>query len=101
MAAWGFTEADYSPEQRQALHDESVFEVWPDNWRVVEVFDFLGTQWNVGPGGPVGLRYESFREARLRFGIPAGEWRELVDDLRVMEDAALEEMHAAKDSDGN
>lgn len=92
MAAFGFTEADYSPEQRQSLHDESVFNVWPDNWLSVSVFDAMGTQWNVGPGGPVGLRYEALREVRSHFRVTAARWPAVFDDLRLMEAVALEQM---------
>ena len=60
-------------------------EVWPDNWQAVAVFEWLGSQWNVGPGGPVGLRYEAFREARMRFRVPAVDWPDLCDAIQIME----------------
>jgi hypothetical protein len=60
------------------------------------VFRWLGSQWNVGAGGPVGLRYEVFPEARLRFGIKPEDWPDICDGLQVMEDAALAEMRKAK-----
>ena len=65
-------------------------EVWPDNWASVQVFASLSTQWNVGPGGVVGLRYESMPVVRECFGIGADEWPEVFHNLRVMEAAAVE-----------
>jgi hypothetical protein len=93
MAAFGLTPDDYSPEERQKLLADDTVGVWPDNWLSVCVFDAMGTQWNVGMGGPIGLRYESLREVRLRYAIPASEWRHVFDDLQLMEAHALEQMH--------
>lgn len=56
------------------------------------MFQWLITQWNVGPGGVVGLRYEVFPEARLRFDVKPEDWPDVCDCLQVMEGAALAEM---------
>jgi hypothetical protein len=76
--------------------DQFTAYVWPDNWQTCMVFRWLMSQWNYGPGGPVGLRYEVFPEARLRFGIKPEDWPAICDDLQLMEDAALEEMRKPK-----
>lgn len=87
MTFLGLTEADYITENPELL-------VWPDNWRAVLCFEALGHgNWNMGPNGPTGLRYEAFRELRLVMGIRASEWPELFSCLRIMETAALDEMH--------
>lgn len=67
-------------------------DVWPDNMLAAKVFEWLGSQWNVGPGGVVGLRYEAFPEARLRFGIAADAWPDVCDGIQIMESAAREVM---------
>jgi hypothetical protein len=69
-------------------------EVFPDNWRVIEFMDAIGGgAWNMGPGGPTGLKPESFREGRFTLAITRAEWPELLADLRVFESAALDEIH--------
>jgi hypothetical protein len=68
-------------------------EVWPDNLPAVNFFIALGGgSWNMGPNGPTGLRPEAFREVRLARRIRAGDWPDIFQDLRVLEDAALETM---------
>ena len=36
-----------------------VAELWEENVPTVQIFDDMLTQWNVGPRGIVGLRYEA------------------------------------------
>lgn len=72
-------------------HDE--FEVYPENWKAVQLFILLGTQWNVGPmGGFVGLRYESVESIMRISLIPVKNRLKLLHALRVMEFAVLDEM---------
>ena len=33
----------------------------------------------------MGLRYEAFREARMRFRVPAVDWPDLCDAIQIME----------------
>lgn len=69
-------------------------EVWPENWPAVVFFEALGFgSWNMGQGGPVGLRYEVFKEVRIALDISDKEWPELFRSIRILESAALEEMH--------
>ncbi len=65
-------------------------ELWQDNVETVEVFAGMMTQWNVGPGGAVGLRYEALPMVLRVRGVPAARRREVFDGLRIMERAALE-----------
>lgn len=68
-------------------------EVWPDCWDAVSFFAAIGPgAWSLGPGGPVGIRPEAFREVRLALGITAAQWREIYPDVRVLEEAAVETM---------
>lgn len=56
----------------------------------VEVFADMLSQWNVGPGGVIGLRYEALPVVLDLRGIPPAERADAVAGLRVMERAALE-----------
>jgi hypothetical protein len=92
MQFFGLTPKDY-PELNK------VVDVWPENWPAVLFFEALGFgNWNMGPAGPVGLRYESFREVKLARGIREDEWPELFESIRILEAAALDEIHG--DTDG-
>lgn len=67
------------------------FEVWPENWQVVEVFYALTTQWRVSLGwrGKVyqGLDYTAV-ESVLRM-LKVRNRAEVLSGLMVMEGAAL------------
>lgn len=56
------------------------------------LFEAMGTQWRVGPGGPVGLDYGVFPAVLRLEQIPRADWPEAFDMLRIMEAAALIEM---------
>src|SRR5512146_1127294 len=45
-------------------------EIWPDTMMSVCVFSAMLTQWNVGPGGDVGLNYASLPEGWRRLKVP-------------------------------
>ena len=70
-------------------------EVLPDTMRSVLVFDDLGSQWiYAGAGGvPTGIVYASIEPVLRVRRIAAEDWPEVFDDIRVMEAAALQEMH--------
>lgn len=88
MEFFGLRPEDY-PEKYKSSVD-----VWPENWLAVVFFEALGIgSWNMGPGGPVGLRYETFKEVRMAQGIADNEWPELFKSVRILESAALSEMH--------
>lgn len=70
--------------------------MWPDNWPAVCFFEAVGPgAWSLGPGGPVGIRPEAFREIRLALGITAAQWRDIYPDVCVLEGAAVETMRAS------
>lgn len=68
--------------------------VWPQNVRAVNLFVFLGTQWDVGPNGPYALNYDRMWKKMDRMNLTPEAYAELEDDLRTLEDAALEAMRA-------
>lgn len=80
-AAFGLTAEELAPPP---------VDVWPCVWPIVQAFQRLLTQWNVGPNGPVGLRYEAVDGVFRRLGIE--DDLAAFDDLRVMEAAALSVM---------
>lgn len=67
-------------------------EVWPDNELAVDLFQDLATQWlRAGMAGvETGLIYASIPAVFQIRGIPRKQWPQLFDDIRVMEDAALD-----------
>lgn len=67
-------------------------ELWPDNVVPVNVFTAMTTQWNVGPGGVVGLNYASLGEVWRRLKVPPDKRDAVFDDLRVMEVEAIKVM---------
>ncbi|WP_419186872.1 DUF1799 domain-containing protein [Pseudomonas putida] len=64
-------------------------EVWPDAWPVFCLFEALGTQWRLGPGGPSGLDYTAIPGTAKIIGLKYRELSEAFNDLRVMENEAL------------
>ena len=72
--------------------------MWPENGAAVALFEDMLTSWNVGPGGRVGLRYETLPLFMKASGIKRSRrnLREAIDGLKVMEQAALEAWAARK-----
>lgn len=65
----------------------------PENQLPFNVFCAMDTQWRVGAGGATGLDYGTLPTVMRFMGIKRGLWSEIWDAVRVMESAALEEMH--------
>ena len=64
-------------------------EIWPDQVEVVNLFSAVLTQWRMGPTGPVGLDYAGVEAVMRMRMVPAKERGQMLDDLRIMERAAL------------
>lgn len=64
-------------------------EVWPDAWSAFRLFDAMGTQWRVGPGGPSGLDYTAILSTAAMLGIRRRDLTDIFPDLRVMEVEAM------------
>ena len=80
----GLTLADIAPPLVALL---------PENQLPFSVFCAMDTQWRVGAGGATGLDYGTLPTVMRFMGIKRGLWSEIWDAVRVMESAALEEMH--------
>lgn len=72
--------------------EENAVDVWPDNAAAVSVMASMSTQWRVGPGGAYGLDYGVLPQVMRLRGIARSEWADVFDSVRVMEDAALEQI---------
>lgn len=69
---------------------EGELPIWPDNGDAVEVFSRMVTQWMyAGMGVPVGLRYEVLPLMLRTQRVPRDRWQDVMDDVMVMERAAL------------
>lgn len=81
----GLTPEDYETEDA---------EVWPENWQAWCLFDAMRTQWRTRgmEGRPYGLDYGVLFRLMDEDGLAGRDWRDTLDDIRVMESAALEEM---------
>ncbi len=72
------------------------FGVFPDCVPSVNVFTGMSTQWRVGTGGPIGLDYTALPVVMRLARIHPSDRSRVFDDIRVMEDAALEQIRANK-----
>ena len=72
--------------------------MWEENWETVLMFLRMQTQWSMSFSGVVGLKYEVLLSAGGLFDIYNVEnRREMLEDLNIMEHAALTKMNK-KDS---
>lgn len=55
----------------------------------VNVFIAMGTQWQMGMRGAVGLRYEALPPVFDALRVPRGDRPQVFADVRVMEQEAL------------
>ena len=70
------------PEQPR--HD---FEVWEENWSVVEMFLRCQTQWRTTMSGVLGLDYGAVAWLFKMYAVE--DPRALLEDLQIMEAAAM------------
>ena len=71
-------------------------EVWPDNAMSVNVFIAMSTQWRVGMNGATGLDYNALPSVMKLVGVPKKSRASVFDDVRTLEDSAMETMKKAK-----
>jgi Phage related hypothetical protein (DUF1799) len=62
----------------------------------VNTFIAMGTQWRLGPAGPIGLDYAALPAVMRLMGVAKGSRADVFDDIRTLEDAALETMRKSK-----
>ena len=63
------------------------FEVWEENWSVVEMFLRVQTQWRTTMNGVLGLDYGALAWLFMMYEVK--DQRALLEDLQVMEAAAM------------
>jgi hypothetical protein len=63
------------------------FEVWEENWPVVEMFLRVQTQWRTTMNGVLGLDYGAVAWLFMMYEVK--DQRALLEDLQVMEAAAM------------
>jgi len=66
--------------------------VWACNWPAFDLFSKVGKQWRVGFNGREGLDYNVVFHLMDRMGLDAKHWDWLFEDIRVLEEAALQTM---------
>ena len=67
------------------------FEVWEENWDIVEMFLRMQTQWQVGMAGPVGLNYAALEWLCKLY--PVKDPAFLFEGVQLMEVTALSCLH--------
>jgi hypothetical protein len=63
------------------------FEVWEENWPVVEMFMRVQTQWRTTMNGVLGLDYGALAWMFMMYEVQ--DQRALFEDLQIMEAAAM------------
>ncbi|NRR28893.1 DUF1799 domain-containing protein [Oxalobacteraceae bacterium] len=78
LEAWGLLASDIA-----------AVEVFEENIPAFDLFAYMSTQWMVGFGGATGLKYEVAHSYLDRRKLGIDEFENRMDDLRIMEQAAL------------
>ena len=77
--------------------EEDDFEVFDENWEIVNMFLRCQTQWNTSFGGVVGLKYEVLLLAGGLFDLyNVTNRKEMLEGLQLMESVALKEVNKEK-----
>lgn len=84
ISALGLLPEDFPPPQ---------FDVWPENLPAIQLFSRYCTQWRMGMNGPAGLDYNVILHDLDRRGISGDEHDEMMAAIRIIEEAALKEIH--------
>jgi hypothetical protein len=71
-------------------------EIWPCMISSINVFISMSTQWTMGHSGPIGLNYVALPVVMRLVGVPAKDRAEVFDDIRTMEDVALQTIRESK-----
>lgn len=75
------------------VKDSLEIAVWPDNMQSVSVFVSVTTQWRSAGYGPTGLDYSALASVvKDLLLVPEVERPQIFDDVRIMEEAALNVM---------
>lgn len=68
--------------------------MWSRNWRAVNIFIRVSTQWVYSWRGREALHYPSVYPLVDRAATSPADWDALLDDIRIMERAALQEIRS-------
>ena len=91
MRAAGFEPEDYETDP---------VEIWPENWPAWALFVTVSTQWRTaGMGSYIGLDYGPLFIVMDRQGLQGQAWLDMLDDIRTIESAALEQIRANTPND--
>lgn len=74
------------------------FEIWDDNWHIIEMWLRLQTQWRATHGVLLGLDYNAAKWLFDVYGV--SDHKEMIEALMVMEHAALEVMSEERRNGG-
>jgi hypothetical protein len=78
--------------------DGATYEVWDENWETVMMFLRMQTQWNTTMAGYLGLKYDVLLMSGGLFDLYCIKDRAaMLEDLQVMESAALSELSKSED----
>ena len=80
---------------REDVMDNSVVEIWEENWVPFLIFKDLVRQWRIGMGGPTGLDYNTLYSTMTLMNVIKP--LDMLDDIRLMESAALTEILRKRD----
>ena len=82
-------------KQPEKINDD--FEVFDENWDIVNMFLRCQTQWNTTFGGVVGLKYEVLLLDGGLFDLyDVSNRQEMLEGLQVMEFVAIQESNKEK-----
>jgi hypothetical protein len=81
----------------QSNQDLPPFEVWPENWPTVQLFEAMATQWRFDPSGnETGLDYSAIEWPLRILRLRGRQARTAVAGMRVMEAAWLKRVNARR-----
>lgn len=72
--------------------DNTVVEVWPENWAPMNVLLAMETQWRTVQGGVTGLDYSVLPMIFTLCGVKRKKQNDVLGALQVMEQEALKQM---------
>jgi hypothetical protein len=83
-------------DEEESEEEDERFEVWPENWGIVELFRACGTQWIMASVGMGGVYYQGLDYSRVRDVMEIHKVRDpkaTLEDLRLMEMEAKVELN--------
>lgn len=85
LARFGLTREDVEDE-------DDICWIYPENFEAFSFFASIRTQWRVGLNGKTGLDYTAVKAAMSMRNIRKSRRAALLDDVQIMEAAALKTM---------